>query len=31
MGTVKSRMFRAKKLLVEKYNQISDKYAVDAV
>ena len=31
MGTVKSRMFRAKKLLIEKYNQISDKYAVDAV
>ena len=31
MGAVKSRMFRAKKLLIEKYNQISDKYAVDAV
>jgi RNA polymerase sigma-70 factor (ECF subfamily) len=31
MGTVKSRIFRAKKLLSEKYNQISDKYNVDAV
>lgn len=31
MGTVKSRMFRAKKLLIQKYNQLSDKYADDAV
>ncbi len=31
MGTVKSRIFRARKLLIEKYNQISDKYNVDAV
>jgi RNA polymerase sigma-70 factor (ECF subfamily) len=31
LGTVKSRIFRARKLLIEKYNQISDKYNVDAV
>lgn len=31
LGTVKSRVFRARKLLSKRYNEISHKYSIDAV